>query len=83
MDIIEHSSKVFHKEQHKKIKRLRKNLNEQQRNYLSIIPTSELSKSISNQSITFATVFDQLENDIIQTVRIIQLFLIFYIFYFY
>jgi hypothetical protein len=38
----------------------------------SIITTSELSKSISNNSITFATVFDDNTN---RSVRIIQLFI--------
>jgi hypothetical protein len=60
-----------------------KNINEQiqpKNSFLhppSIITTSELSRSISNRSITFASVFDELENDNTNpTVRIIQLFLI-------
>lgn len=69
-EIIEQSSRIFQKDQHRKVKRLRKNHNEQQQqqNCLSVIPTSDLSKSISNKSITFASVFDELENNTNQTV---------------
>lgn len=69
---------------HRKTKNFeRKNTNDQiqQTNSFlhspSIITTSELSRSISNKSITFASVFDELENENNNhTVRLIQLFVI-------
>ncbi len=69
---------------HRKTKNFeRKNTNDQIQqtnsflNSPSIITTSELSRSISNKSITFASVFDELENENNNhTVRLIQLFVI-------
>ncbi|CAF2669139.1 unnamed protein product [Rotaria sp. Silwood2] len=52
------------------LRRKNKTLQLQQDNSLlyrpSILTTSELSRSISNRSITFASVFDELENENIQ-----------------
>lgn len=56
---------------HRQTKTLNQQIQQQQNSSLhspSIITTSELSKSISNKSITFATVFDDNTN---HTVRII------------
>jgi hypothetical protein len=50
-----------------------KNTNQQVQEENSFLhPPSDLSKSISNKSITFASVFDELENPIVR--MIIQLF---------
>lgn len=92
-DIITNPSKLFHsssvnehlnkKDQYQKHEQLHlfprnrqtKNLDEQRNSFLN--PSSELSRSTSNKSITFASIFDQSENENINktnhAVRVIQL----------